>query len=856
MGLSKKVGALLGKKQQSEDATFGEPLNLGQIAVINGADSPTDTLVQNAHVNSPLMTDNSSKDSQAPTRTSILDLEFMAAPLAEIQAIKAKTENAEQTHASAPPPPPLNSDTSLAQVALKQSGSVAPITSQTPLPNPYGNPNSTPEIASHQADVAIAHAVRGNKTRGYIIFDNTGRVVETSQKFVDLLTLAQETSPTFANYDDLLDHMAKIANLGEKDVPLLKARERQKMREQLMRADYKRYSWATTMKCGKILEFSNSYTPNHHLVTLVEDVTEKIEKARLLKASLDLGTAGYWSYCFTTGKSTLSDYILEKLSASELIQVEENGLLSIIHPEDVVEVDKAFKKAVSERSRMDCQFRIRLEGGDELVMRMIGETEMSPSSDEPAVFIAFLNDLTEDTGRARELDAIKELSRNKSEFLARMSHEIKTPLNAIVGMTDALRDEVETDEARETASFIADAAENLNTILSQTLEHERLATTDIILDEDIVDLGEVLRSVCAMWRKPCADKGLILDVRIADTLPEGIKLDSSRLRQCVTNLLSNAVKFSDSGKIVLAAAPLLSKSAESKFVIAVRDNGIGMSPEAKENIFKPFKQGNATIHKRFGGSGLGMSITQHIVNAMDGHIKVQSEEGKGTTIALTLPLKLANAIDTAPARPVTQALRVLPETPLVKEDIQTHALPAQTFHPAVETTQKRSLTASGADEGSTDQKDSHIRKNVAIEPSDYSGFDVLVVEDNPINQAVVKKLLTNHINSMTFAFHGEEALDILESQSFDVILMDIHMPVKDGIETTLEIRNSGKPWADTVIVALTADPDYQQKRVCRNIGMNDALSKPVRRQELLDILQKVLDERNFQQSADAVASVA
>jgi len=107
---------------------------------------------------------------------------------------------------------------------------------------------------------------------------------------------------------------------------------------------------------------------------------------------------------------------------------------------------------------------------------------------------------------------------------------------------------------------------------------------------------------------------------------------------------------------------------------------------------------------------------------------------------------------------------------------------------------------------------------------------------------------------MEFAFHGGEALEILETKTFDVILMDIHMPVKDGIETTLEIRNSGKAWADTVIVALTADPDYQQKRVCRNIGMNEALSKPVKRQELLDVLQKVLNDRVSSQNLKSVAS--
>jgi signal transduction histidine kinase/ActR/RegA family two-component response regulator len=891
MGLSKKVGALLGKKQKSEDATFGEPLNLGQIAVVQDSNNESGTFEQNDNVDSSNMTNYTPADAGERPRTSVLDLDFMAAPLAEIEQIQGKLEEetlrgtqATQDVTTIAPQPETKvtneditssvkntaniqtdtidkSATAIASLSatMAVTPSKPPLAAQSlvlpmPGPNPYDATTQAPENISYSADIAIAHAVRGHTARGYIVFDQTGQAIEFSDKFASLLAIPEDTFKTLTCYDDMLDYMASIANLGDKDVQTLKSRESQKMREQVARGDYKLHSWKTTTKSGKILEFSNSYTPNHHLVTVVEDVTVNVEKSRLLRASLELGTAGYWSYCFTTGKSSLSDYIIDKLSEAELARVENNGLLSIIHPEDAPKVKQAFEKAIENQSRMDCEFRLVLERGDILVMRMIGEAEMSMSSGKPEVFIAFLNDLTEDASRARELHDIKELSRNKSEFLARMSHEIKTPLNAIVGMTDALRDEVETDEARETASFIADAAENLNTILSQTLEHERLSTSEIILDEDVVDLNEIMRSVSAMWKKPCSEKGLTLDVRISNELPKGLKIDSSRLRQCVTNLLSNAVKFSDSGKIVLAVAPLKVDSADPKIVIAVRDSGIGMSPEAIENIFKPFKQGNETIQRRFGGSGLGMSITQHIIKAMDGHIKVQSKEGEGTTIALTLPLKLANAIDTAPARPIAA-------TPVVEKvesrsDAVTHSLPAQAFHAVPETKADTSIADAPTPTSEMPKEPTKIRKNVTIEPTDYSGFDVLVVEDNPINQAVVKKLLTNHINSMSFAFQGEEALSILETKSFDVILMDIHMPVKDGIETTLEIRNSGKPWADTVIVALTADPDYQQKRVCRNIGMNDALSKPVKRQELLDILQKVLDDKRNHDGAEAVAKVA
>jgi len=179
----------------------------------------------------------------------------------------------------------------------------------------------------------------------------------------------------------------------------------------------------------------------------------------------------------------------------------------------------------------------------------------------------------------------------------------------------------------------------LNNILNQTLEHERLSTSKIILDEDSVDLHEVVKSTAAMWKKPCIDKGLKLDIRVSADMPKSIMIDSSRLRQCLTNLMSNAVKFTKSGSIVIAVAPMNLETDTPRVLLAVRDTGIGMSPEATENMFKPYQQANTTIHRRFGAE---------------------------------------------------------------------------------------------------------IRKNVAIVPSDYSGFDVLIVEDNPINQAVVKKLLNNH----------------------------------------------------------------------------------------------------------------
>lgn len=868
MNITAKVGSLLGKRQKSQEPSFGEPLDLGHIALANensSQESSSETM------DSDSMPNTDQPDQADEKKTSILDLDFMSAPLAEIELVQQrKKENNAIAETGSEIVESSNAPVETRQKAAEQNiNAPEPEVRSAPQPQPF-NPVFTPlpsmpsEEAREQAllakqppttqhvenqtklssatavESALAQSMRGNSEVGFMVFGPKGDCVDVCEVFAAIIGMSQTDMSKITSYEDMLVYMSIHADLGGKDVATLGRREAHSMKALLAKGESKTLRWKTTMKSGKTLEFSNKYTLNNHLVTRVKDVTEKVEKSRLLKVCLKLGTAGYWSYSFRTGKSTLSEYITQKLSASELQRVETEGIISLIHADDAKRVQDTLNYSIKNRSRMDCEFRVVLQDGNTSIMRMIGEVEISRSSGKPEVFIAYLNDLTEDKKKSEELNEIKELSKNRSEFLARMSHEIKTPLNAIVGMTDALRDEVDNNEARETASFIADAAENLNNILSQTLEHERLSTSEITLEENIVDLAEVIKSSTAMWKKPCADKQLKLDVRISPDLPDAIKIDRSRFRQCLTNLLSNAVKFTSEGRIVVVVTPMNAGSAQPSLLVAVRDTGIGMSPEAVQNIFKPFHQADTSIHRRFGGSGLGMSITQHIVKAMNGNIKVQSVPEKGTTIAITIPLLLGNVVDAAStdSAPVKEK----------DQDIKSKNIDAEVFHPYVEPAQEQSTGSPQSPSGS------NVRKHVPIVPSDYSGFDVLIVEDNPINQAVVRKLLSHHIRSMEFAFHGGEALEILETKTFDVILMDIHMPVKDGIETTLEIRNSGKAWADTVIVALTADPDYQQKRVCRNIGMNEALSKPVKRQELLDVLQKVLNDRVSSQNLKSVAS--
>lgn len=689
---------------------------------------------------------------------------------------------------------------------------------------------------SRLRDSVLAEAALTDPDVGYAIFTEDGACIEISDAFMDITEIPDASRQTLKSYESLLEAVGQEVNSGSEDIQASAAQDPESRSRTSSERGRRRSQWDTRLKPEKTLRFKNRYVPSGYLVTAVTDVTATIERDRVTRLGLEMRTSGFWSYHFATKTSVWSDYLREKLGAKHANYMDTDNIVELVHRADAAWVKTAFINAVKTGRRLDIKFQLNLDTEEETHIRMVGQTEYSALSGKPEVFIAYVTDITEGKKRAKELQNTKELSQHRSNFLARMSHEIKTPLNAIVSMTESLREEIDNEDAKETAQYIYDAAENLDTILRQTLEHESLTTTTITLDEDTVNIADLARSAVAIWKKTCDNKGVKLSLRVSPDLPQEIILDRSRFRQCLTNLLSNAVKFTSKGAINVVLGSTGQTTDPTKLVIGVKDTGIGMSGKAISKIFKPFQQADPSIRTRFGGSGLGMSITHHIISAMNGEIKIKSVEGSGTTIAITLPLRLPNsarASTSSNAEPPTMPKpqpqsqpsgenrsSVRPQTPnIITPELESFHAPSQ---PALKT-------------APTEQPD--------LPRTGFENFSVLVVEDNPINQAVVRKLLTSHVKSLTFAFHGEEALECLHAAPFDVILMDIHMPVKDGIETTLEIRNSSDPWANTAIIALTADPDFQQKRVCRNIGMNDALSKPIRRQDLLDMFQKIVDER-------------
>lgn len=371
---------------------------------------------------------------------------------------------------------------------------------------------------------------------------------------------------------------------------------------------------------------------------------------------------------------------------------------------------------------------------------------------------------------AKRLDAAliaaEQASRAKSEFLATMSHEIRTPLNGVLGMTRLLLDQSTVAEQREKLEIINDSGEALRAILDDILDFSKLEAGRVELEAADFDVARVVRSTVALMDSRAQLKSLTLEVEIAADAPKMVKGDANRLRQILLNLVGNAVKFTETGGVrVLVSAE--NDGSALRFVVA--DTGIGIDAAAQRRLFQDFAQADATVARRFGGSGLGLAICKRLAALMGGGIGVDSEPGRGSRFWVAIPFAKALNADAAPP-----------------------CAPAAIAYAATE-----------------------------------RPLHVLLAEDNCINQMVIGGLLERRGHKVTMAENGVDAVKAARSGDFDVILMDMLMPVMDGVEAARFIRSLPPPTGETPIIALTASVLEGDAQKCREAGMNDFVSKPV-----------------------------
>lgn len=388
-------------------------------------------------------------------------------------------------------------------------------------------------------------------------------------------------------------------------------------------------------------------------------------------------------------------------------------------------------------------------------------------------------------------------SEAKTMFLANMSHEVRTPMNTILGMVDLTLDTELSLEQRDNLLIVKNAADILLSLLNDILDLSRVEAGKIQLEDIEINIERIVRSVCKTMDILARNKGLNLQWVIDESVPDMVKGDPVRIRQVLVNLINNAIKFTPSGKIQIEVKARPNKAQDTcELLFCVIDEGIGIDRDKQERIFDVFTQEDASTTRQFGGTGLGLAICKKLLELMGGRIWVDSEKGKGSTFSFIIPCVVVRSDE------IPKALQ--------EESIESQLM--------AEISKKKSQSAA-----SVKKEDLHI----------------LLAEDNVVNQKMAQRILEKRGWRVAVAATGQDVLDMMAREKFDLILMDALMPVMDGFEATRKVREMEQSAGQghIPIVALTARAMSGDRKKCLDAGMDGYVSKPIDRMQLYETIE-------------------
>ena len=465
-----------------------------------------------------------------------------------------------------------------------------------------------------------------------------------------------------------------------------------------------------------------------------------------------------------------------------------------VHPEDAEEFTREAYEALNKRAPFMKEARLKSNDGS-YSWCLLNAAPYYETDGSYAGYIGSTLDISERKEQEEDIKRFQELliaaketaesaNKAKSEFLANISHEIRTPINGIVGMVDLTLMTELSDDQRDNLITAKACAGSLTNLVNDVLDFSKMEAGKMTLENITFHLKELIEEIIRAHSPKATDKGLELNYTFSSLIPQYIVGDPNRLRQILNNLISNAIKFTPRGEVTLTVKSTKVTKEEAELVFSVADTGIGITEEDRSRLFKSFSQIENSYTRQYGGTGLGLVISKQLLEMMGGRIEVDSEYGVGSTFRFTVTFPIGNALVT----------------------------------------------------------NKKVRPNItkAEKP-----LHLLLVEDDKVNQKVIRKMLIERGYTVKEANNGIEAIELFTTESFDAILMDIQMPKMNGIEAAAKIRSLEPEGKHTPIVALTAYslPGDREKFI--RLGMDEYVSKPIQMDTLFHVLEQITSKSNY-----------